>query len=63
MTLEQQHEALSSMELNEQVISSFKNTSSALKSLGLDTKINDIEDTMMQLQEGSEDFSAINATL
>ena len=63
MTLEQQHEALSSMELNEQVISSFKNTSSALKSLGLDTKINDIEDTMMQLQEGSEDISAINDTL
>ena len=63
MTLEQQHEALTSMELNEQVISSFKNTSTALKSLGLDTKINDIEDTMMQLQEGSEDISNINDTL
>ena len=62
-TLEQQYDALDSVELNEKVMSSVRQTSSALKALGLDAKLNDIDETMMDLNESTEAVSGITDIL
>ena len=62
-TLEQHCEALSSVELNEKVMASVKNTSSVLKSLGLSQQVGELDETMMDLQESSEDVQTMNDVL
>lgn len=62
-TLEQHCEALCSVELNEKVMASVKNTSSVLKSLGLSQQVGELDETMMDLQESSEDVQTMNDVL
>lgn len=62
-TLEQHCEALCSVELNEKVMASVKNTSSVLKSLGLAQQVGELDETMMDLQESSEDVQTMNDVL
>ena len=63
IALQNQHEALNSVELNQKVMSSIKQTSSALKALGLDNQLNDIDETMLDLKESNEDVSLITDAL
>lgn len=61
--LEQQCEQLASVELNEKVMSSVKHTSSALKSLGLESKLGDLDETLLDLKESTEDVNSMNEAL
>lgn len=62
-TLEQHCEALSSVELNEKVMSSVKNTSTVLKSLGLSQQVGELDETMLDLQESSQEVHDMNEAL
>lgn len=63
LTLQNQHDALSSIELNQKVMTSVKQTSTALKELGLDTQLHDIDETMLDLKESHDDMSSITEAL
>jgi uncharacterized protein (DUF3084 family) len=62
-TLQQQYDALDSVELNEKVMNSVKQTSSALKALGLESKLSEIDETMMDLHECTDAVEGISDAL
>ena len=63
ISLQNQYDALNSVELNQKVMSSVKQTSTALKALGLDTQLNEIDETMLDLKEIHDDVSNITEAL
>ena len=63
MNLQSQFDALESLELNEKVMSSVRQTSSVLKSMGLDAKLEQIDETMDDLTESSYTISSITDAL
>ena len=63
MALEQQLDAIATTQLNQQVLSSMKQTSNALKSLGLDSTLNSVDEVMSDMQEANTDINEITQTL
>ena len=63
MALEQQLDAIATTQLNQQVLSSMKQTSHALKSLGLDSTLNTVDEVMADMQDATSDISEITQTL
>ena len=63
MALEKHQETLQSCELNEKVLSSMKKTSGVLKDIGMEAQMQDLDETMMDLQEGTQNASMFSTTL
>ena len=63
MALEQQLDAIATTQLNQQVLSSMKQTSTALKSMGLDSTLNTVDEVMTDMQEATTDIGEITQTL
>lgn len=61
--LQQHLDTLSSSELNQQVISSVKQTSTALKSMGLDVAQQQADGLLIDMEECMQDMKSIQATL
>lgn len=56
-------ETLKSSELNEQVLSSVKETSDVLKKMGLDKSLADMDEVVQDLQEAHSDVASLQETL
>tara|TARA_B100001540_G_scaffold245576_1_gene220729 strand:- start:9844 stop:10512 length:669 start_codon:yes stop_codon:yes gene_type:complete len=63
MALEQQLDAIATTQLNQQVLSSMKQTSTALKSMGLENTLNNVDEVMTDMQEATTDIGEITQTL
>ena len=63
LALEQQMDAIATTQLNQQVLSSMKETSKALKSLGLDSTLNSVDEVMADMQDSTSDINDITQTL
>lgn len=61
--LQQHLETLEASELNQQVISSVKQTSAVLKSMGLEKQLETVEGVMIDMQENHDDITAIQSEL
>lgn len=61
--LEQHLDTLSSSELNQQVISSVRQTSTALKSMGLDVAQSQADGLLLDMEESMQDMQSIQKTL
>ena len=58
-SLQQHLETLETSELNQQVLSSVRQTSDVLKSMGLDQRLDSVEELMMDMAESHEDVQSI----
>ena len=63
LALEQQMDAIATTQLNQQVLSSMKETSKALKSLGLDSTLSSVDEVMADMQDSTSDINDITQTL
>lgn len=63
MALEKQRDTLESCELNEKVLSSMKKTSGVLKDIGMEAQLQDLDETILDLQEGTQNASMISSSL
>lgn len=63
MALEQQLEALSTTQLNQEVLSSMQQTSAVLKSMGLEDKIATTDEVMQDLEDSQRDIASLQETL
>lgn len=61
--LQNQQCALDSCEINSMVLSSMKQTSGVLRDLGMDSKLEEIDETIMDLQEYTSKASEMSAAL
>ena len=61
--LESQKDTLQASEVNQQVFSSIKNTSAALKSIGLDQTLTSVDEVMIELSESNADVRSIQEGL
>ena len=59
LALEQQMDAIATTQLNQQVLSSMKETSKALKSLGLDSTLNSVDEVMADMQDSTSDILSL----
>tara|TARA_B100001758_G_scaffold247398_2_gene265073 strand:+ start:3736 stop:4503 length:768 start_codon:yes stop_codon:yes gene_type:complete len=63
LALEQQLEALSTTQLNQEVLSSMQQTSAVLKSMGLEDKIATTDEVMQDLEDSQRDIASLQETL
>ena len=63
MALQGHLDTLKNSELNEQVLSSVKETSVVLKSMGLDKSLGDMDEMVQDLQEAQSDLNALQEGL
>lgn len=63
LALEQQLDAIATTQLNQQVLTSMKQTSSALKSMGLNSTLDTVDEVMSDMQEASADIGEITQSL
>ena len=63
LALEHQREAIAVTQLNQQVLSSMKQTSTVLKEMGLSATINTSDEVMMDLQESHTELNELQDTL
>lgn len=63
IALEQQLDTIATTQLNQQVLSSMKQTSHALKELGLGGSLNTADEVMADMQEATDDISELTQTL
>ena len=61
--LESHREAISANEINQQVLSTVKHTSAALKSLGIEESIQSVDAIMMEMEEVQQDVSTLSNDL
>tara|TARA_B100001758_G_scaffold185543_1_gene162275 strand:- start:9009 stop:9692 length:684 start_codon:yes stop_codon:yes gene_type:complete len=63
LALEQQLDCIATTQLNQQVLSSMKQTSNAMKTLGLDATLSSVDEVMADMQEANTDVNEITQTL
>ena len=63
MALEQQLEALSTTQLNQEVLASMQQTSAVLKSMGLEDKIATTDEVMQDLEDSQRDIASLQESL
>lgn len=63
LALEQQLDCIATTQLNQQVLSSMKETSNAMKTLGLDATLSSVDEVMADMQEANTDVNDITQTL
>ncbi len=63
VALEQQLDCIATTQLNQQVLSSMKETSNAMKNLGLSTTLNSVDEVMQDMQEANTDVNEITQSL
>ena len=63
LALEQQLEALSTTQLNQEVLASMQQTSAVLKSMGLEDKIATTDEVMQDLEDSQRDIASMQESL
>ena len=63
IALENQKQTLETSSINQQVISTVKQTSDALKSLGLDESLKSVDTIMIEMEEMTQDVNSISSDL
>lgn len=63
LALEQQLEALSTTQLNQEVLASMQQTSAVLKSMGLEDKLATTDEVMQELEESQRDIAGLQDAL